>query len=214
MATITELVTAVMADLAATRPVFHTEADFQHAFAWTLQTRHPQARIRLERRLAATTNERLDVLAVVDDVTVAVELKYPVAAVDAVVDGGRFILRAQGAEDTSQFGFVSDIIRVERLVTAGVCDVGVTVLLSNNPKLWRTPPVRAKPTIDAMFRLTEGRGLAGRLAWAGGNWWRGTFPEAIELAGRYPLDWAPYATLPDVARGEFRWLAATVTPAT
>jgi hypothetical protein len=35
----------VMRDVAAARPVFHSEADFQHALAWELQLRYPQAQI-------------------------------------------------------------------------------------------------------------------------------------------------------------------------
>ena len=37
-----------MAALARVRPLFHSEADFQHAFAWQLHSAHPDARIRLE----------------------------------------------------------------------------------------------------------------------------------------------------------------------
>ena len=36
-----------MAALARMRPLFHSEADFQHAFAWQLRSAHPDARIRL-----------------------------------------------------------------------------------------------------------------------------------------------------------------------
>src|SRR5664280_2719473 len=41
-----------MTALAVGRPVFHSEADIQHAFAWELQRTHPAARIRLETRPA------------------------------------------------------------------------------------------------------------------------------------------------------------------
>jgi len=33
-----------MAALALVRPLFHSEADFQHAFAWQLHSAHPDAR--------------------------------------------------------------------------------------------------------------------------------------------------------------------------
>ncbi len=36
--------------LSAVRPIFHSEADFQHALAWTIQLQHPDATIRLEIR--------------------------------------------------------------------------------------------------------------------------------------------------------------------
>jgi hypothetical protein len=38
----------LMADLAAERPLFHSEADFQFALAWLIQRQHPEATVRLE----------------------------------------------------------------------------------------------------------------------------------------------------------------------
>jgi hypothetical protein len=63
-----------MAALAATRPLFHSEADFQHAFAWQLHQQYPDARIRLE--TLARSGVRLDVFAVIGSRRVAIELKY------------------------------------------------------------------------------------------------------------------------------------------
>lgn len=40
----------LMSQLAGTRPIFHSEADFQHALAWEIQNQHPQAAVRLEYR--------------------------------------------------------------------------------------------------------------------------------------------------------------------
>ena len=40
-----------MAALARVRPLFHSEADFQHALAWLIHQRHSDARIRLEYRV-------------------------------------------------------------------------------------------------------------------------------------------------------------------
>jgi hypothetical protein len=39
---------AIMTSLAQSRPVFHAEADFQHAFAWELHKELPSAQVRLE----------------------------------------------------------------------------------------------------------------------------------------------------------------------
>ncbi len=38
----------LMADLAAHRPIFHSEADFQHALAWQIHEAMPDCEIRLE----------------------------------------------------------------------------------------------------------------------------------------------------------------------
>ena len=41
-------IVGLMSALAARRPVFHSEADFQHALAWELHTRLPALDVRLE----------------------------------------------------------------------------------------------------------------------------------------------------------------------
>jgi hypothetical protein len=212
------LAEAVMARLASSRPVFHTEADFQHAFAWEGHQLYPDAQVRLERRLSVDTNERLDLLLCFQGIAVAVELKYPVAKLDAVLDGEPFVLRAQGAEDRMRFSYVWDIVRLERLVAAGVADAGVAVALSNVPQLWqpRVPSSGRGPAADTHFSLHEGVELAGRLGWVGeATWWRtAKLPEAVELTGSYGMAWRPYSNVPGAGRGEFRWTAAVVASAT
>jgi hypothetical protein len=83
-----------MARLAARRPIFHSEADFQHAFAWQLQTDHPDARIRLETR--PRPGVRLDVLTVIDDRRVAYELKYLLRNVTTRLTASRSPFRIKG----------------------------------------------------------------------------------------------------------------------
>ena len=39
---------AALSALAKERPVFHSEADFQHALAWVIRERHPAIKVRLE----------------------------------------------------------------------------------------------------------------------------------------------------------------------
>lgn len=41
----------VMSALAKDRPVFHSEADFQHALAWEIHRRWPETSVRLEFRV-------------------------------------------------------------------------------------------------------------------------------------------------------------------
>jgi hypothetical protein len=54
----------ILAELSRERPVFHSEADFQLAFALKMQQLYPQTAIRLE-RTEIVNNERfrIDVLA-------------------------------------------------------------------------------------------------------------------------------------------------------
>src|SRR4051794_21367439 len=87
----------VMSALAERRPVFHSEADFQHAFAWELQRRHPEARIRLETR--PRPGVRLDVLAIVNGRRIAIELKCLLRDLTTTIDGELFALPNQSAQD-------------------------------------------------------------------------------------------------------------------
>ena len=41
-------ISTLLAGLAESRKVFHSEADFQHAFAWHIHQKMPDSQIRLE----------------------------------------------------------------------------------------------------------------------------------------------------------------------
>ena len=79
---------SVMKALSAQRKVFHSEADFQHAFAWELHLRQPEASIRLEKPLrTASKNLHLDFLFEHAGKSVAVELKYKTRSLKLSMDG-------------------------------------------------------------------------------------------------------------------------------
>ena len=58
-----DLLDQVLPALARRRPIFHSEADFQLALAWEIQTARPAAGVRLEKRLLHSPRINLDVLA-------------------------------------------------------------------------------------------------------------------------------------------------------
>ncbi len=67
---------SVLAALAIRRPIYHSEADFQHAIAWQLQLADPTAMIRLEKQIvAAGSRVRLDLLACGADYELAIEIE-------------------------------------------------------------------------------------------------------------------------------------------
>jgi hypothetical protein len=208
--TVADLIERAMAALATKRPVFHSEADFQHSLAWELHLRMPGADVRLETRLSPDSSERLDLLFEQDSFRLAVELKYPLEALVADVDSEYFELKSAGAWDIPRFAFIWDVVRLERFVAAGGADAGAAVLLSNANTLWEQRPPRAGAA-DTNYRLYDGRELAGRLGWTGtAMWWKGKHPEFVELTGSYLLTWRPYSTVAGKGRGEFRWTAAVV----
>ena len=147
--------------LGKTRPVFHSEADFQHALAWSIQTDRPMARVRLETR--PERGIHLDLLVEDGGRRCAIELKYATRKLDLVVDGERFDLPSRGAHDITRYDFCKDVWRVEKMMRDGYADSGWAVLLTDDGGYWR-PGTKADP-IDRAFRLYEGRTVTGDLAW-------------------------------------------------
>jgi len=92
-----ERIDEMMAALARVRPLFHSEANFQHAFAWQLHSAYPNARIRLETR--PQPGVRLDVMALMEGRRAAVELKYLLRALTTNIEDEVFELPFLGAQD-------------------------------------------------------------------------------------------------------------------
>lgn len=189
------LVDAVMCGLAQRRPVFHGEADFQHAFAQELTHATTDAQVRLEYRPWPGERRYLDVWATADGAQLAVELKYLTRPLRVDVDGEAFTLTNQAAQDIRRYDFWRDVVRLERLVAYHPRLQAHAVCLTNDPGYWRPP--RSADSVDAAFRLHEGREVSGRLAWsdaAGEGTTRGrTAP--LELTGGYTLRWRDFAAV-------------------
>ncbi|MCW8138190.1 MAG: hypothetical protein KIT58_04725 [Planctomycetota bacterium] len=195
----------VIEALKTERPLFHSEADFQHEFAWTLRQLHSEVSIRLERRFDLDDGRvDLDVLVLSTDETVAIELKYKTATFTHEHRGEQFVLRNQGAQDIGRYDIVKDVSRVERLVLAGAVSRGFAIVLTNDRSLWT--PGRGGLTADSAFRLHEGVRLGpGALAWSerAGPGTRKDREDPIVLRGTYEPRWRPYSALGDGAC-EFR----------
>jgi hypothetical protein len=204
-------VAGALSALAAHRPVFHSERDFQHALAWQIQLASPRAQIRLETR--PRRGVHLDLLVTLDGMRTAIELKYLLAGLRASVGGELFDLPHQSANDISRHDVVKDIVRVETVLADGYADQGCVLVLSNDRSYWQAPA--RSDSIDAAFRLHEGCVLAGTLAWAtragvGTTKGRDT---PLQLAGRYTCHWRDYAqiSLPQGQTAVFRYLLITAT---
>src|SRR5438093_9584716 len=141
-----------MTTLAIERPLFHSEADFQHAFAWLLQRQHPAACVRLE--LPIRTDGvaiHLDVFATFEDCAVAIELKYKTRALTFTVGSEEFILMNHSAQDIGRYDFIKDVQRLEAFVGARTGAVGYAILLTNDSAYWTSG--RNPGSVDASFRL-------------------------------------------------------------
>ena len=103
----------LLAGLAKERPVFHSEADFQHSLAWQLHLHHPTAQIRLERVFDSPIGRlHIDMYAVVDDQTYLFELKYKTCAALFSVGDEKFHLQNHGAHPPSRYDFAKDLARL------------------------------------------------------------------------------------------------------
>ncbi len=204
---------AYLESLARERPLFHSEADFQHALAWTIHAAQPGARVRLERPFTVDGDRiNLDLLVELEGDRVAIELKYLTRRHAAVCHGERFELQQQSAHPLRRYDCWKDVARLEALLRAGHATVGYFVALSNDPYYWR-PSQSQRDSMDLALRLDEGRVVAGQVL----DWSPGTNPKtianreaALPISGSYALRWADYGA-PAEGSGSFRYLLLTVT---
>ena len=132
--------------LAGKRPIFHSEADFQHALAWEIQLAHPTASIRLEKRVTTTPRTiELNLLIGLGDRRYGIELKYLRVGMTAEVDGEQFTL-STGADDHGRYWAIEDVRRLEDLLSESLIDGGALVLLTNSQNAWSSP-ASTRPTL-------------------------------------------------------------------
>jgi hypothetical protein len=207
-------VSAVLTALSEQRPIFHSEADFQHAIAWQMHKRLPRASVRLERPVEVSHLDKrlhVDIWIEQDDHVLAIELKYKTRALQVHVGNERYALRSQSAQDLGRYDFIKDIGRVEDIVADRAPHAsGYAILLTNDPSYWTQS--RNDSTYDVNFRVHEGSTLQGSLGWAPGasEGTRRGREDLLQLRKSYALRWADYARLADATYGRFRYLLVEV----
>ena len=203
----------LLTSLAAQRPLFHSEADFQHALAWEIHSRHPNVSIRLEYPTGDLKDkEYVDIwVELPSGGIMAIELKYKTRSLNAEVFGQHYRLREHSARDEGRFDLLHDVERLERLIAARQSIVGAAVLHTIDSRYWKRSKWdrRAK---DAKFRLYEGRHLTGVLAWRAGaaNVTMGRRKARIKLVGCYAASWTDYCNPTLDANCTFRYLLLDV----
>jgi hypothetical protein len=199
----------IMKNLAIKRPIFHSEADFQHAFAWEIHSMYLKSKIRLEYP-HTTENNRiyLDLLVKDEPTYYAIELKYIKKSLNVIIDDEKYQLTSNDALDLARYDYVKDISRLEQVAHHFDNTVGIAIMLTNEPALWK-PSIRDDVN-DIQFRIHERRDLQGRLDW-GPKTGHGTKKgrETIELHGEYSLSWKDYSNV-ETKNGEFRYLLVNV----
>ncbi|MEQ6378244.1 hypothetical protein RZN25_15635 [Bacillaceae bacterium S4-13-56] len=202
-------VNELMNILSNKRPIFQSEADFQHAFAWELQTQYPKSKIRLEYP-HSTENNRiyLDLWVNEEPIYYAIELKYIKKRLNTVFNHENFQLTSNDAPDQARYDFLKDIGRLEQVAHHFGNTIGFAILLTNEPAMWKSPT--REDVNDIQFRFQEGRVVHGELDW-GPKTGLGTKKgrEILNIQDEYHLQWKDYSNL-ETKNGEFRYLAVKV----
>ena len=204
-------IVSLMDSLREKRPIFHSEADFQHAFAWELHRQSPNASVRLERPVRIGRQAlHLDIWVEDRGECFAVELKYKTHRLEVSSGSELFTLQNQSALPLGRYDFLKDIQRLEQVVAGEKNAVAYAVLLTNDSAFWVNPP-QSLP-VDPDCRLHEGRVLEGTLQWGAGAG-EGTKKgreEPLTLGGKYSLTWRQYSKVSDERYELFRYLAIKV----
>jgi hypothetical protein len=203
----------ILEKLATKRPIFHSEADFQHALAWELHEALPEARVRLEVPVRGEQRAiHIDLVIAIGNAVTAVELKYLTRGISMTLDGEPYNLADQSAQDISRYDCIKDICRLEGIVASGRAVAGYAVVLTNDSAYWKV--AANSNTVDAEFRLHDGRTLEGELRWstkAGTGTTKGR-EQPLSLRGKHALKWHDYSTIAAASYGKFRYLVLATQP--
>ena len=203
----------IIKQLGTERPVFYSEADFQHALAWEIHRRTPSAAVRLEINLGIGKRAMVDILVRDVHTNHAIEVKYKTAKLDAICLGEEFRLLNHGAQDIGRYDFIRDVCRLEAFVDAYPNTIGYAILLTNDDNYWKE--TKRLTTADAMFRLHDGCTLQGTLRW-GAATGKGTMKgreDCLDLRGSYSVQWADYSELDCKGPRKFRYVLLQVEKA-
>jgi len=197
--------------LSKERPVFHSEADFQHALAWAIHEKYSDLKIRLEKRVELNSKKKyLDIFAFNHNKKVPIEVKYKTKNFETTVKKEKFNLKNQRARDLGRYDFIKDISRLEEASEKYHGGVGFAIFLTNDENYWKTSK-NDETAADKDFRIPEGKTINGKLCWKEGTS-KGTMrgrEEPITLNGKYDLEWKNYSNL-EGKNGQFRYLLIEV----
>jgi hypothetical protein len=211
-----ELLINILNELALLRPVFHSEADFQHELGCIIKSKGYQ--VRLERpyyldlpNVQGHSKFELDIEI---DGHVAIELKYKTKALVRDVMGETFDLKNHSASNLGRFDVIDDARRVRNLINYGKHKIGYVVFLTNSNDYWEND---AAATMAAEFNLMDDRlfVFGQTLNWVGNPNANSVGPKRlapfapIEILFNEKIRWCDYS-FQDEKSGNFRFLVIDV----
>ena len=199
----------LLGDLALQKPVFCSEMDFQLHLAWKMKEQGWELSLEYDPR-CFEANAAIDIM-IHKPHQVAIELKYKTALAEVKIHGQALTLKNQAAQDCGRYDFLKDIGRIEKVVSKGEAARGFAIFLTNDGGYWRAGK---DGTVDAMFRMFEGRSVpGGDFQWgphAGAGTMKGR-EKIISLTRDYVFGWRDYAKF-ETKNGVFRYLLVEVDP--
>lgn len=208
-----DFILSSMRKLSENRPIFHIEADFQHALAWQIQKDHPELEIRFEYK-PQNISERIFVDLWIKDESennFAIELKYKTRKFEETVYNEKFKLMDQSAQDLGRYDYLKDVERLEKIVSTHEKTTGFAIILTNDSGYWNIPT--NSDTVDADYRIFDGNIIHGKLKWAehasNGTIFGRTTP--LNISGNYSLKWNDYSQIGNTNRGKLRYLALKIS---
>lgn len=124
----------LMSGMAHRRPIFCSEADFQHELAMEIRRLDPGCKIRLEYPLGEALRGAADIL-LQGEQPFALELEYLCKGLTVVHEWERFTLRQQSAHDIRRHDVCKDVAWMEAFSRRLGSDAAVLVL-TNDPAYW------------------------------------------------------------------------------
>lgn len=209
-----EILVESIQELGEKRPIFHSEADFQHSLAVLLseelRKKGISVEIRLEKRMDVFSKKNyVDLyLEVNKNIRVVIELKYKTKAEKKEVGGEKFDLLNQGAQDLGGYFFFKDIRDLEELKRNKDIDFGFCIFLTNDSYYWDNSK-NLREAIAKNFRIKTGTEIRrGPRKWIeanrtdpsqkkkSGKIWIEQYPN-LELLNYYPpFEWKDYSKEP------------------
>ncbi len=200
----------MMSELAIKRPVFHSEADFQHELAWLFHTKYgDEYNIRLEKpEIISSDHIAVDIVLLnkQSNFSIYVELKYKTAQLNYVYNYERFDLANQAAQNNVCYDFCKDIQRVENL-TYNNASYGFSLFLTNDMSYLNAPRDDAE---YRNFSIYQGRNLTGTLDWITQRGTEANRSTSIVLRNSYDLNWEIFSSLLATQNPNFKYLLVSI----
>jgi len=181
---------SVLKTLALRRPVFHSEADFQHELALELSNHDYQLRLEVPKSVLINRTQvkvEIDIIATKNGQRTALELKYVKSATKIRVDEEIFDLKNTWGTNLSRFDCLSDARRIDSIILAGHANNGYAIFLTNTSEAWENDTSTGS-NLAKNFSIHKGRRLERELDY---NWYPEKPSQGSVSAKRLP----PYSPI-------------------